>query len=332
MIRFVFALAAVASFHACAYDALDYSRPINRMADEVGGVLERHDFAKLEKLAQKFRENNVTLSDGQPAVAGFYAGVSKCIELSCGDERLPIENWVRHRALLDEWNAAYPNSATAKLALAIYMKEYAWYARNVGMSDTVSKMQWAIFNARIENSRVLLKAMEAEGKKEPAWYDAMLSIGKMQRWPRDTMDRLYAEGIRAFPDYLPLYFERASYFSPKWGGSLDSFHAFVEDSVAITSRQLGETMYARLNWSEYDPEMFQNGQTNWGRMRAGFERITKDYPDPWNINNYAKFACLAGDVPTLRQQLNRMGGMVIVKAWWRVEYYESCERLAKSWP
>ena len=61
--------------------------------------------------------------------------------------------------------------------------------------------------------------------------------------------------------------------------------------------------------------MFVNGQTDWSRMRAGFEKMIEDYPHKWNLNNYARFACQAEDWSTLKVLVGRIGGNPVIPAW-----------------
>ena len=63
-------------------------------------------------------------------------------------------------------------------------------------------------------------------------------------------------------------------------------------------------------------------------MRDGFKAIVADYPDQWNINNYAKFACLVGDEQTTREAFGLMKGDPIESAWASTEQYRGCEQLA----
>lgn len=73
--------------------------------------------------------------------------------------------------------------------------------------------------------------------------------------------------------------------------------------------------------------MFEKRQVDWRRMKAGFARIAKDYPDPWNLNNFAFFSCVAGDVDTLAKVLDQIGDSTIVVAWRSPERLAACRRM-----
>ena len=76
--------------------------------------------------------------------------------------------------------------------------------------------------------------------------------------------------------------------------------------------------------------MFTDGQADWPRMRRGFERLTHDYPDRWNINAYAKFACVAGDARTLKQQLAKIGQAPILDLWGSMGFFSQCVGLSRQ--
>lgn len=303
-------------------------RPINRMAADTFVELQRRNFNALERTAESLREKNVPLKDGQPALAGFYAGVSKCVQSRCGDERQSEAEWAAHARLLDEWIQAFPTSPTARLAKATFTKEYAWYVRGLGVASTVSESRWPKFNERIQQARSLLEAIGSEAENDPHWYATMLSIALVQGWPKDEFEKIYREGIKKFPYYTPLYFSKGSFVSPRWGGSQEDFNLFVEDSVRSTRNTMGETMYTRLHWSSWSGDMFRTGKTDWRRMKNGFSQITKDYPHPWNINNFAKFACMAGDAPVLAEQLAKINTTPMMEAWDDSDFLAACREFS----
>lgn len=305
-------------------------RPINNFAANTAQQLRAGDFNGLETLAANLRAKPLLLNDGQPVLSGFYAGVSKCVEMRCGDERMAPDDWKAHEELLAKWAVKFPDSVTAKTAMAMYWKEYGWYARGLGYANTVNQDQWAAFKARTEKARSLFEAIRTRNDKDAAWYEGMLSVAKAQGATDAAFDALYQEGIARFPRYLPLYFLKAAQLSPRWGGTQSAYSGYVDSVVAVTSKEMGETMYARLNWSSWSPTMFTDGQADWPRMRRGFERLTHDYPDRWNINAYAKFACVAGDARTLKQQLAKIGQAPILDLWGSMGFFLQCVGLSRQ--
>ncbi len=117
---------------------------------------------------------------------------------------------------------------------------------------------------------------------------------------------------------------------PKWHGSLIKFNSYVDSVVQDTKPVLGNQMYTRLHWSGSGSNLFRSGRTNWKKMKQGFEELMAKYPDSWNINNYAKFSCLAGDTIKLAELLKKIGGYPLTAAWFNNrDFYLNCVEFSR---
>lgn len=76
--------------------------------------------------------------------------------------------------------------------------------------------------------------------------------------------------------------------------------------------------------------MFVNGQADWKRMKSSFDELILKYPDPWNYNNYARFACMAQDFLTMRELDKKIAGNPIPIAWNNdIGDYNQCSEIAR---
>ncbi|WP_455212281.1 hypothetical protein, partial [Kaarinaea lacus] len=293
----------------------DTSRPFNVARDQYWNMLINEKYKQLDDESNLARENLTTVADGQPKLAAFYAGVSGCLTSGCANA-LSNEDWKMRLKKLKAWVARNPNSNTARIALATYNLEYGWAARGQGFINTVEPQALDIFQEYVERARVELNKLENIGKHDPGWYTSLLRVARSQGWSRKDFNALYSEAVSKFPQYIPLYFEMATYLAPRWYGSISELRSYIDEVTKKTYPIMGDTLYARLNWLMSTGKMFQNGQASWGRMKKGFERIIRDYPHRWNINNYAKFACLAGDTETFASLNKTINGDPILAAFW----------------
>jgi hypothetical protein len=299
-------------------------RPMTRAVEDVRSMLMKWDFDKIDRISEEARRKNIRTSDGQPMLAAIYTGVT-----GSGSEMMIEDMVMVRRNMYRQWLKRNPNSVTAKLALAYSPVSHAWQARGTGYASTVTEERWKLFRERLEEGRNTLEALDAKAKDDPGWYECMLDVGRSQGWPRKKFDAVFTEGVGKYPDYLPLYFLRMVFYSPNWYGSLDDQKRVIEEAVARTRGNLGETLYARLNWQIQTKTMFGDGQADWPRMRSGFERIMKDYPDRWNLNNFGRFACMAGDLKTLRNVVQKIGADPVPFAWFDdIGYYQDCREAA----
>ena len=116
---------------------------------------------------------------------------------------------------------------------------------------------------------------------------------------RTEFERIIDEGLKKEPLYYQLYFTALEYFAPKWYGSERDIEEFANSAVARTKEQEGLGMYARIYWAasqtQYGEKLFTGSNVVWEKMKRGIDDVLKRYPDQWNINNFALFACLAND-------------------------------------
>jgi hypothetical protein len=300
-------------------------RPLQRATDDYLGLLMSRAYDKLDQAADEARTKQVALSDGQPLLTAIYSGVIGC---GCGNQ-LNEELWQVRKQRVEEWAKRKPGSVTARLAVAGFPIGYAWMARGGGYAGTVSPEGWKLFRERIEQGRQALEALDARTKQDPGWYDLMLEVAQSQGWPAEKFDKIFFEAVTQHPYYSPLYFTRKSFYSPRWYGSVEQEKRVVEDAVERTRPRWGETMYARLNWIPIENTMFSSRQVDWPRMKAGFEQMTKEHPDAWNINHFAKFACVARDHETFTTLATKIGDNPIAEAWeGNVNIYKGCQMVA----
>ena len=316
-------LALCAPFAHASCAGGDDLRPLDAIAEQSKALLMKRDFVTLEKMAGEFRANNTLASDGQPKLMGLYAGISKANSLCRGSTDSEAQ-WATHRALLVDWSKAVPKSAVPKLALAKFESAYGWKARGGGYASTVTPDGWKLFGERTARAQAMLEKLETLAKDDPEWYATMLDVALEKGWDAERFDALYDKAVKKFPYYLSYYFTKGAYYSAKWRGSQEKFKAYVEEVVTQTEPKLGQTMYARLNWSAQTDAMFRNGQADWKRMKIGFEDMVKDYPDAWNRNHYGRFACMAGDRETARRQIDLVGKKIIMSAWEDEVFFNAC--------
>ena len=314
----------IAIFCTTIAHAEEFVRPFEKAAEEYYDKLRHRRFEDLEQDANIARNNNTKISDGQPRLASIYGGIAGCLTVGCNN-LLSEPEWQQRLQLISEWKEKNSRSVTAAVAYASYFLEHAYAIRGQGYANTVPKEAWVPFRESIETARKELQALPPHAKTDPGYYSAMLDVGVAQAWPLDKFESLYQEASQKHPAYLPIYFSASSYFSPRWHGTSKNLRVFIEEAVNKTKADLGETLYTRLNWSLWTSDMFVNGQASWTRMKAGFEEIISNYPDPWNINNYAKFACLARDGESVLRLAKRIGQKPISQAWWGSnDYYRQC--------
>ena len=315
-------------FIAVGSSALAQVRPVDRQAREVRALFDAGKFAELDAIELKSRDLSVTLSDGQPLRVGYFAGLT----CACGDRTREdqFNTIARMNPAYQAWSKSNPGSRTARLGPALYLLQHGLAFRGETYAQDVPRADWIAFQEKIEASRKALDSIAAEMKDEPMWYAARLKVARyLQHGDKAAYEALLEDAMTRHPRFLPIYFEGAAHYSSSWGGSSAELKRYIESVAARTKPLMGDVMYARLNWSEGSTGMFFNGQADWKRMKPALDELVKDYPDDWNLNNFAIFSCHAGDGPTLKILLTRIQGRIALQAWDGMEEYAKCAQFAE---
>ncbi|MDB5803614.1 MAG: cytoplasmic protein [Betaproteobacteria bacterium] len=278
-------------------------------------MLENRQFDELDQAANEARETSATTSDGQPLIKAMYEGTAGC---ECPTAETP-ELWEQRRQWLRDWRNHTPGSVNAEVASIFFHIAYARGLLRSNYRRDQEESVMKLFALEISTAYAQLQRASKAARGDPQWYYAMLEIGLAQHWQADRFDAVFKEAVRKYPGYTPLYFAAASYHSKYWYGSDKEWREFLDQAVEISRALLGYSIYARLAWSMDMNEralLDENGPTPiWKKMKAGFERLTTDFPDDWNLNNYAKFSCRAHDAEAIFSLAARIGDHILPEVW-----------------
>lgn len=295
------------------------------IAAEYNAAFDRGDFAAIEARYARAVTGKERLASG--------VFVSGRIVRAMLRERPVDADWKPTEDKARTWTAKHPKSVAAAIALSQVYLAHGWAYRGGGYANSVSKEDFARFKGYVNRAQEALLARADTGKADPNWHWKMLEVARLQGWP-DAKYFAFAEAaLEAFPNDYDIYFELSTRLVPQWGGSLEQLAAFAEHSAERTKATDGRAMYARIYWSAYGmlgAERLKRGELDWPKIRAGFDDVVKRYPDPWNLNFFARMACDAGDKATARRVLARIGDTIEPAAWDNRAAYSRCKNLAAS--
>jgi hypothetical protein len=248
--------------------------------------------------------------------------------------RTDIKNelfWDDAKSKADQWIEAYPNSPTAKLVKALVLEQYAWMHRGHGYASSVSKEGWEKFYSNIQAADKHLLESYEQASSDPEWYHRRCNtLNALSIAPENFLE-VVNEGLERFPGYYQIYFCAMDYFAPRWHGDKETIEEFAKSSIEHSREQEGLGMYARIYWyasqTQYDWSLFTDSAVDWGMMSAGIDDVIQRYPDQWNIQNFAVFSCLAGDVEKTRNLISKFEGGPIRRVWRNPQMFEYCTNL-----
>jgi hypothetical protein len=327
---------SVAMLAACGTAAMA-ATPLDEMTERARVVSASKEafltenFAELESVSAGYRRDRSRTPSGLWKLGLWHGGIDQAIDMYA---ELPgsQNNFRRLEQIAERWLKSYPDSPGAVLTLSRIHIAHGWKIRGGKYASEVSKSAWKPFHTYIKLARQNLEERKASAAVDPAWYAQMLTIARAQSWERAEFDRLLDEALDREPQFYPNYFMALEYLLPKWGGSDVEIDLFAREAVRRTSKIEGKGMYARIYWfasqTEFDRDLFGKSKVEWPLMKAGFEDIIARYPDAWNLNNFAKFACLAKDQSKTRMLLRKIGEKRVPQAWDSPGLWETCAAFA----
>jgi hypothetical protein len=261
----------------------------------IASVLAQGDFAQLEKEARKVRADKSRLQGGVWKLFGVYDGAGKPVAGSSATE----SDWKEHLATLKKWIAAYPESATARIALAKAYVEYAWAARGNGYADTVSDSGWDRFGERISLAKAALLEAARLKEKCPYWYEAMQIVALAEGWDKAQARELLDQAAAFEPSYYHYYREYANFLLPKWYGEEGETQAFAEEVASRLKEPDASIVYyeiASLLACQCDKERDSLQGMSWPRVKQGYEKLTELYGSSnLKLNRFAYMSFVAND-------------------------------------
>jgi hypothetical protein len=286
------------------------------MSREVIAAFYRGNVEALEAMSQAYRSEKSRTSSGLWRLTVFYASIGRAIR----DKAKEGEHGFKFlESRIDAWAVRYPTSPVPSMALSSVHLERAWSIRGTGYASTVKPEAWKPFAESVERARTVLEQSKSIASIDPHWYGVMLEVAALQGWERDRFDKLLNEALEREPVFYQTYFTALEYLLPKWHGNLGQIEMFAREAVKRTSKSEGQGMYARIYWyaseSQFGSELFQSSAAQWPKMKSGFDDVIARYPDSWNLNNYAKFSCLARDKAKTTALLKRVGASIEPMAW-----------------
>jgi len=314
--------------------------PLHIMANElderesirkyVASFFMQERFEMLDAIAEDFKKNCSRTASGIWKLSIYRTGIGT-VAISENKDEAYWEN-IEQKAL--KWVNQNPDSPFAHNAYALILVQHGWKHRGKGWARDVKPENWEPFYYYINKAKEYLIQNKEIGSKDPNWYEAMLRIATAESWDEKDFNQLIDEALSKNPLFYELYFHAVNFLTPKWHGSRDKIEKFAKEAVNRTKDKEGKGLYARIYWyasqAQYGNRLFKKSKVIWSQMSEGIDDVLAEYPDQWNINNFAHFACLAGDKKKANELLNMIEGEPIIEVWRHKGVYEHYKNWASG--
>ncbi|WP_442782031.1 hypothetical protein [Collimonas fungivorans] len=288
-------------------------------------MMQTQNVTELEALSSTYLSTQARTSSGIWKLTVFNTAIS----LAFDSRHKGPAYWALAEKWARNWVEHYPESPAAHIAYAQMLLNHGWSFRGTGYAKDVEAQNWAPFAEYTQQARTYLETHKTIAAKDPSWYELMAVVAKQQSWPEREFSKLINEGLERYPAFYQIYFAAIGYYGPKWGGNAESIEKFAQAALKRTQSSEGFGMYARIYWvasqTNYDDRLFSDSLVDWPVMKKGIDDVLKKYPDNWNINNFARFACLSGDKKKTAELISRMDTPPLMAAWDQISDFQQCK-------
>lgn len=289
---------------------------------EAAQLFRRRDYAGLEKLVVELRKLEARDCDGVQRLSEFSEAVST--------PHTPCEKGFQvFLERLTEWEKAYPNSITAKIALANFWSEYADYGRGYGWAASVNEEEWKVCRERRAKLNEYVMQLETMGADCPEMGE--LRITQAMDGTAAHFRAIVDAAIAKTPQYDILYFSGAWGLLPRWHGSSPRDWAqFLTAAADKRGGDAGDELYSRVATAIFDEErnIFYDDVASWLRVRKGYDVMLRKYPSRWNLEAFGVLSCINNDRGTAANIMKEMqrvqGNRWYASLWGNSKYYREC--------
>lgn len=226
---------------------------------------------------------------------------------------------------IGRWRKARPQSQYAPILEARHHVSKAWSIRGGGYADTVSAKSWELFYKSNRDAEHLMLAVPADLRNTESWYEEMIEISQNLDEPTQQPIEIFNSAVSKWPDYYAFYRRIVSRMTPKWGGSWREIEQFSSYWTGRHFETDGGALYARIYVRLLNEASFREMSPDWQKLKRGFTSLLARYPQPDYRNNFASFACAAGDKETYVSILRELPAeKVIAKEWLQGHSYQAC--------
>lgn len=252
------------------------------------------DFFELDILMEKWNNPNERDKNGEWKLDRFRNGLFYLTQKN---------KWQEAVALTKKWRRFNRKSPGAAIVEANYWYSYAWHIRGRCTDcNDVDPVAFKVFRERMRRAEQILIDSKGYASNNPLWYETYLEIAIETKRDDKFIQNLFDEGIRKFPRYQKLYVVMSYQWTPLYGekANWQKVEELANFAVNLTSNTDGTNNYAWIYVGislqlRLENDIFQDSLVSWTKLRASLEDLTERYPSTENLNNFAAYACRAGD-------------------------------------
>jgi Domain of unknown function (DUF4034) len=287
--------------------------------------LEQERFRVLEDVAAAERAGKTRFAGGGWRLHTFYSAVET------PKDKPPVTEaeWADVLDRLKRWKAQYPDSISARVALAHGYLNYAWQLRGDGSTPLTSDGK-RIFNERAKLAEAELNQSFELPAKCPEWFYVMLQTARARGWEIEDLTTLFQRAIAFEPEFYYYHLEFALSLTPKWRGKEGDVEKFAQEAANKVGGKPGDILYWQIAQSILGNRELGTGQPQftWSRALLGYQDLVELYgANTVRQNQLAQMAARFGDYMVTDETITQIGDRWDQGTWGSKEYFEK----VKTW-
>lgn len=275
-------------------------------AQRVHSLLEQGDYAELESLAQ------INRSERGRFVGGSWRNEMFFGSLAWMPKSTPLKDsdYLQQSEKLKQWVRARPESATARIALAMSYIDAASFARGTGYANTVSDKQWQQYHARAALAKQALIEAATLKDRDAYWYFTMEHVAFREGWDKTDMRELLDQALAFEPDYYHFFRPYTTYLLPQWYGDPGEILVFAKEFASTRPEPSGSITYFQIVsgiacYCGSDIELMRTA--DWPKLQLGFANLQNAYGlNNLNANRLAEMATVFQDQPVAHEAFSHV--------------------------
>ncbi|WP_157288449.1 DUF4034 domain-containing protein [Uliginosibacterium gangwonense] len=292
-------------------EAVDPTRQ-QEMYEAISNNLLEREFNILDQQINTLISSREFGESGNQLAGAFFDAI---VDLSSTQRRQLSE-------LIRDWRASNPKSVGAVIAQAILWQKEAWVLRGGEHTPYDDPDAERLFKDRLRKAKKLLTSSKPFAGNTALWYQAAIAVADANGESNTEINKLFAEGVKKFPDYLGLYIQMAYHWSPTYGRSnWVEVEKLASLAVENTKKQNKTGSYATFynsleshQTTEFD--LFRHSYATWPKMKLAVEDLIQQYPKGKLQKNWlAIYACRSNDQPVFLQAWGALTGNLLKREW-----------------
>lgn len=288
----------------------------------IGKLVAQEDFAQLEKIAQQDRSEKGRLLGAVWKIFAFY----NCAATPVSAGELNDADYALQIARMKKWIAAYPDSATARIALAYVYPSFAELARGTEHADKVSDSQWGDYNGRTAEAKAILLETSKLKEKDPSWYYGMLLVAHSEGWDKAHFRELFDQALAFEPSYYHYYRAYATYILPQWYGAPGELQDFAREVSGKIPEPNASLLYFQVMSSDacYCREAMKDlASIDYLKFKQGYHSVAREFGvSNLNANRFVFVASMFKDQESAHEAFAEIRKME-PEAWYAQGIYDS---------